>query len=264
VNGPGFDVPACSLPSPFVRGLVAAVVVGLVFVCVGGAAWHRARHAQVELRGHVVAWTVDGPRLHGAERWSPPGRTAGGTLASRCRVRCSRPRQDRSPGRCPLGAHVPAEPAAAGEEGLGGCRTPCAGPSGLPSASPDFWERAEETTTLGTASPLLAGLHAATHLWRADGRTDRAIECAAAAAKLQRAIDKTFGSDGYPRCVGGDDADAAVTFLLPPFLDSPSHDVLTAWEQARSDLYRPAGGLAPGAGWSNDGCRGRRPPPCSR
>ncbi len=39
------------------------------------------------------------------------------------------------------------------------------GPTGLPAPSPDYWEKREDTVTLGTAAPLLAGLRASAHLY---------------------------------------------------------------------------------------------------
>jgi hypothetical protein len=44
-----------------------------------------------------------------------------------------------------------------------------------------------------------------------------------------------------------------VTFLLPPFGSACPGPVLSAWRTARASLRRPGGGLAPGAGWKDDG-----------
>jgi hypothetical protein len=57
--------------------------------------------------------------------------------------------------------------------------------------------------------------------------------------------------DGYERFghrwYGGDGGlDAAVTFLMPPFAQSPAPGVVDAWSRYQSDASRSAGGLAPG------------------
>jgi GH15 family glucan-1,4-alpha-glucosidase len=361
--------------SPLVRGLAAVVLVGAVFVAVGGASWQRARNVELPLRGSVVALTVDGPRLLGEEAvadlvpgtrvllpddadaattswarqaalaqrewlaaghvpgqgtaWEPMVRDAlldlhvltgsqGAVVASWPRswryvwprdaafaavafARTGHLREARSvltflqgvqradglfearyrrDGTVPDTRGVQLDGTgwalwAAGQvidtvgpdehaELLSDLRPLLtrasaaavrlvSGRSGLPPASADFWELPEERLTLGTASPLLAGLGAATNLWRAAGDVERASTCAGAASRLRSAIRKAFGPDGYPRHVGGDELDAAVSFLLPPFVDKPQADVLSAWRQAQVDLLRPAGGLAPGAGWPSDG-----------
>ena len=41
--------------------------------------------------------------------------------------------------------------------------------------------------------------------------------------------------------------------MMPPFTQSPSAHVLDAWARYQSDALRPAGGLAPGSEWTNDG-----------
>jgi glucoamylase len=47
--------------------------------------------------------------------------------------------------------------------------------------------------------------------------------------------------------------DAAVAFLLPPFTAHADPDVLAAFDRYQVQARRPAGGLAPGAGWKQDG-----------
>ena len=59
-----------------------------------------------------------------------------------------------------------------------------------------------------------------------------------------------FGSGGFG---GGGGLDAAVTFVMPPFDQSRSVQVADAWTRFQTDALRPAGGLAPGAGWKSDG-----------
>jgi GH15 family glucan-1,4-alpha-glucosidase len=122
---------------------------------------------------------------------------------------------------------------------------------GLPGPTMDYWEDSTEVT-LGTSAPLLAGLRAAVALAAevggpaasADGR-----RWAAAAARLSGAIAGTFGRTGYQRTPSaGSGADAAITFLGPPFA-VPDRRVLSAARTAQLALIEPNGGLRPGANW---------------
>jgi len=136
------------------------------------------------------------------------------------------------------------------------CLYSVATPSGLPPAARDYWETTESVLTLGTAAPLLAGLRAASLLATDLADPALAASTARAATSLDATIRGRFGPAGYPRRLGGDARDAAVTFLLPPFADpaSPADPRLTqAWLQAQAELRRPGGGLAPGADWKSDG-----------
>lgn len=126
---------------------------------------------------------------------------------------------------------------------LGGLRR------GMPPKSPDYWEVGASRVTVGTIAPLLAGLEAAGRLPAAYGRDDR---LPGAIDQMRAALERQFGRRGYPRdAVSG--PDAATCFLGPPYLLTPARGAeaaLTAYEhQAR----RPAGGLAPGASWRDDG-----------
>lgn len=131
--------------------------------------------------------------------------------------------------------------------------------TGLPRPSPDYWERPEDTLTLGIAATSLMGLEAAAALheygrlpdaaWREQGVDPEQLDEAATA--LRARIVSEFGP-GFPRHVGGR-PDAAVTFLLPPFVDEPVPGADLARRRAQGAQLRPAGGLAPGAGWRNDG-----------
>jgi glucoamylase len=126
-----------------------------------------------------------------------------------------------------------------------------AGPAVLPPPSLDYWEVKDERLSLGTAAPMALGLRGAaalTALLGADPTVVRARD-----APLDGAIARTFGPGGYPRYAGEDEADASVTFLLPPFASACPAPVLAAWRAARTSLRRPGGGLAPGAGWKDDG-----------
>lgn len=131
--------------------------------------------------------------------------------------------------------------------------------TGLPRPSPDYWERPEERLTLGVAATALMGLEAAAALVQ-DGRVPEAAWASAgvdpgalapAAADLRRRVVDEFGPH-YPRYAGGR-PDAAVTFVLPPFLDEPVPGAEAARLRAQRAQARPAGGVAPGATWRRDG-----------
>lgn len=123
----------------------------------------------------------------------------------------------------------------------------------LPPPSSDYWEVHADVLTLGTAGPVLSGLEAAAALYAASGDSGRADEAAAAAASTRSAIEEEFGSQGYPREVTGGARDAATAFVLPPFQPTALDGAEDAWEASVEEMRRPAGGLAPGGGWKNDG-----------
>jgi glucoamylase len=129
-----------------------------------------------------------------------------------------------------------------------------ANPRSLPAASPDYWERPERKLTLATAALVQAGLVAAGRLYGLTG-DPRATAVADAAGRLAAAIPRGFGADGYPRYLGGarSSVDLGVVFLLPPFAPDPRPDVVAAWRTAPRHMLRPAGGLAPGGSWPDDG-----------
>ncbi len=119
-------------------------------------------------------------------------------------------------------------------------------PDGLPAASMDYWEDSVQVT-LGTAAPLLAGLRAAADIARTLGDPGPARRWAAAADRLSRAIQAGFGRYGYhrlPRDHSG--ADAAVTFLGPPFAAAGA-SVTQAVTRAENALTLPGGGVLPGS-----------------
>jgi GH15 family glucan-1,4-alpha-glucosidase len=122
---------------------------------------------------------------------------------------------------------------------------------GLPGPAMDYWESSVQVT-LGTAAPLLAGLRAAADLATDIGGAAAASDArrwASQAARLARAITAGFGPAGYQRVpAAGSGADAAVTFLGPPFA-APRHDVLRAASAAQRALTVPNGGVQPGAAW---------------
>jgi len=127
----------------------------------------------------------------------------------------------------------------------------------LPQASPDYWEVGVRRTSLGTVAPLLAGLQASQKMYAALGERALAERSGAAASRLRSVVGERF-DDGWERFGSGrgdsdGGLDAAVTFLMPPFANSPSPQVVKAWMRYQSDALRPAGGLAPGSRWKDDG-----------
>jgi glucoamylase len=126
------------------------------------------------------------------------------------------------------------------------------GPAHLPPASKDYWEVDDSRLSLGTAAPALVGLRAASTLYALMGDHTRADAYEARAAVVQQAIDEAFGPD-YPRYRGDDRADASIAFLLPPFTGTARPAIVRAFHAAARSMVRPAGGLAPGAGWKDDG-----------
>jgi hypothetical protein len=129
----------------------------------------------------------------------------------------------------------------------------------LPAPSSDYWERPETRTTLETAASVLMGFQAAERVYASmdDGGGGDSGRGSSAAARLAdcvaQGIDREFGPD-FTRYAGGEDRDAAIALLFPPFLSSPfSEAASVAFEAAALELRRPAGGLAPGAGWKKDG-----------
>lgn len=131
--------------------------------------------------------------------------------------------------------------------------------TGLPRPSPDYWERPEEELTLGVAATSLMGLEAAAWLagqdsvpelaWRLGGVDPDVL--GPTAAEVRRRLVEVFGPR-YPRRVGAG-ADAAVSFLLPPYVQVPVEGAEAARQQGQRSQLRRAGGLAPGADWRPDG-----------
>jgi GH15 family glucan-1,4-alpha-glucosidase len=126
-------------------------------------------------------------------------------------------------------------------------------PGGLPRPSPDYWEIHDARLSLGTAASLAFGLDAAVRLQRGLGDPELARTAQERAGTLRLSIARKFGAQGYPRYLGGDQPDAAIAFLLPPFTALADPEIVEAWRRAADRMGRPAGGLAPGAGWTNDG-----------
>ena len=117
---------------------------------------------------------------------------------------------------------------------------------GLPPASPDYWELATTTANIGTAAPLLSGLHASADLARITGHPKDASVWRAAAGRLSDGIAQYFAPQGYPRTVDGlHGRDSAVTFMAPPFNPAPA-DLGPAIDSTYQALLRPNGGVVPG------------------
>ena len=125
----------------------------------------------------------DGWVLWATDRWAADLRRERGPEAARDALRALRPLIDR----CTAAA-------------LAAFATP----SGLPPASPDYWEVHESRTTLGTAAPLAAGLAAAGRLYAELGEPANAARAASGGRRLERAIRRTFGgpaTGATPRAV---------------------------------------------------------------
>jgi glucoamylase len=133
------------------------------------------------------------------------------------------------------------------------CLRLTAGGTTLPPVSPDYWEVDTKTLTLGNAALFLVGLQSAARVYDLLGDADRAAVLREAGRRYRTVLTRNFAGHGYPRKLGGRARDAAVAFLLPPFVEDLDPDVLEAWRLAGTELLRPAGGLAPGAKWTQDG-----------
>lgn len=117
----------------------------------------------------------------------------------------------------------------------------------LPPASPDYWELPVKETSLGTVAPMIAGL-------RATGRTGTTLERQQAtdmANRLAAQVHSQMGP-GLERFGDHGGLDAAVAMLMPPF-GPPDKRVTSRWLDYQEDAKRSSGGLAPGAGWKDDG-----------
>jgi hypothetical protein len=126
------------------------------------------------------------------------------------------------------------------------------GPDGLPPAGPDYWETRTDEVTIGTAAPLLTGLRAAADIAVTLGHGAEARRWSAAANRLDDAVRARFRPHRYPRTpdpLGG--ADAAVTFLAPPFAPYDA-GVEIAVNIAAGELTLPGGGMLPGQAWTGD------------
>ncbi len=126
----------------------------------------------------------------------------------------------------------------------------------LPSPSPDYWEVAETAVTLGTVTPLAAGLRCAATVYGRLGDVSRQQQAADAATALTALVLERFGAQGFPRHLGADDPDAAIAFVGPPYgpdVPATTAAVKQALPRTEVRMRRPAGGVAPGSSWKDDG-----------
>lgn len=121
----------------------------------------------------------------------------------------------------------------------------------LPPASPDYWEVETKRLTLGTCAPLAIALNEAPEALRALGKEAEAVRVADAATSFDALVRTAFAPE-FGRFRGASPADTAIAFLLPPFAEAQP-EVTKVWRDAASTMARPAGGLAPGASWKQDG-----------
>ncbi len=124
--------------------------------------------------------------------------------------------------------------------------------TGLPRPSMDYWEMPTQVGTLGVAAPVLAGLRSAGPLLDDLDLPARAAATRQAAARLDRAVERTFGARGYPRRSTGGARDTSVAWLTPPFAPARASS-LRARDAAFAAAGRPVGGVAPGAAWEDNG-----------
>ncbi len=126
------------------------------------------------------------------------------------------------------------------------------GGSRLAAPSPDYWEQATFDQLLGANAPLALGLRSAAADYAATGATQRAEVVGAAAGTFRAVLGESFGPDFYRGRDGGG-IDAATAMLMPPFDTDPLPGVRAAWTAYQEGALRPAGGLAPGTSWKQDG-----------
>lgn len=114
----------------------------------------------------------------------------------------------------------------------------------LPPVSPDYWEVGERSVTLAIMASTLAGLRGSAVLTG----EERTGDAAGAFAELTR---QRFGPAGFQRYRHRGGADSARAF----FAATGSVDIIDPAQliSLRRELRRPAGGIAPGAGWKQDG-----------
>lgn len=117
----------------------------------------------------------------------------------------------------------------------------------LPPPSPDYWELSVRQTSLGTVAPMIAGLRATA----ASGTTVERGLAADMAKRLAAQVHSEMGPE-LERFGDHGGLDAAVAMLMPPF-GPADRRVTSRWLAYQKDALRSSGGLAPGAGWKNDG-----------
>lgn len=124
---------------------------------------------------------------------------------------------------------------------------------GLSAPSADYWERRESQTTLATVAAHRLGLGSAAILYAALGDDQQEQVAQTAATELDDRLHAAFAPAGYQRYRRDGGVDAATCLLLPPFTAQVEAGVLEACQSYQQQAVRGAGGLAPGAGWRDDG-----------
>ncbi|CAN5609468.1 hypothetical protein BH24ACT22_BH24ACT22_12330 [soil metagenome] len=120
---------------------------------------------------------------------------------------------------------------------------------GLPPGGPDYWEIPTWKPNIGTAAPLLTGLRSGADLAKQFGHDSESRRYTRTADQLDYAIRREFAPDGYQRTTRpGSGADAAVTFLAPPFAP-PDDSVERAIDETAKKLRASNGGMLPGEKW---------------
>ncbi len=126
------------------------------------------------------------------------------------------------------------------------------GGSHLPAPGQDYWEQTTYDHLLGASAPVAAGLRLAAADYAALGQRDRSAQVLGAATGVRAQIERVFAPD-YLRAGTHGGLDAATAMLLPPFDPVPLPGVREAWLAYQQEAARPAGGLAPGSAWKQDG-----------
>ena len=99
---------------------------------------------------------------------------------------------------------------------------------------------------------MLLGLEAATSLTRAGVDLGAPVEgLADRVTAVRSAMERNFAPT-WGRHLRRDDVDAAIALVLPPFT-RPLAGARAVRQTAAARMRRPAGGLAPGSGWRDDG-----------
>ncbi len=116
----------------------------------------------------------------------------------------------------------------------------------------------------GTAAAVLAGMRSVGEVLPLVGEMAMADRARAASDVLALQVRPQFGPAGYPRLLGGEAADAAVAFLVPPIGGTTADiEVLSALDRAQTSMMRPPAGSLPGRSGRTTGSAGPRRPPCS-
>lgn len=126
------------------------------------------------------------------------------------------------------------------------------GGSHLPSPGQDYWEQTSHHHLLGASAPVAAGLRFAASDYQKLGQSQRAETVQRAAEGVRAEVNENFGPE-FQRSPTHGGVDASTAMLMPPFDPQPLPGVADAWAKYQRDAIRPAGGLAPGTEWKDDG-----------